>query len=61
MLVGSQTHCFMGLFEEIGWAWITIDHRLFLWDYNTEQFIMSDEQDQVIISVALVKPIPGAI
>jgi nuclear pore complex protein Nup155 len=50
----------MGLFEEIGWAWITIDHRLFLWDYNgSEQFVMFDDQDQVIISVALVKPRPG--
>lgn len=24
----------MGLFEEIGRAWFTVDNKLFLWDYN---------------------------
>jgi len=24
----------MGLFPEIERAWITVDHRLFLWDYE---------------------------
>jgi len=26
--------CFMGLFPEIGRAWLTIDNRLFLWNYE---------------------------
>lgn len=29
-----QCRCYMGLFPEIERAWITVDHRLFLWDYE---------------------------
>lgn len=29
-----ECRCFMGLFPEIGRVWITIDHRLFLWNYS---------------------------
>ncbi|KAG0320862.1 hypothetical protein BGZ99_004279 [Dissophora globulifera] len=54
-----ECRCFMGLFPEIGRAWITIDHRLFLWNYadggNYESY---EELDQVIVNVALVKPKP---
>ncbi|RKP33789.1 Nup133 N terminal like-domain-containing protein, partial [Dimargaris cristalligena] len=49
--------CFMGLFPEIQRAWLTIDHRLFLWNYEDgSEFHAYEEQDQIIISVALVKP-----
>ncbi|KAG0200792.1 hypothetical protein BGX28_006227 [Mortierella sp. GBA30] len=52
-----ECRCFMGLFPEIGRVWITIDHRLFLWNYadggNYESY---EELDQVIVNVALVKP-----
>ncbi|KAJ1927233.1 hypothetical protein IWQ60_003123 [Tieghemiomyces parasiticus] len=54
--------CFMGLFPEINRAWITIDHRLFLWNYTDgKEFHSYSEQDQIIVSVALVRPKPGVL
>jgi nuclear pore complex protein Nup155 len=50
----------MGLFPEIDRAWVSIDNRLYLWNYkNGGDFYEFDELDQVIISVALVAPKPG--
>ncbi|KAJ2489918.1 hypothetical protein IWW37_003612, partial [Coemansia sp. RSA 2050] len=55
-----ECRCFMGLFPEIKRAWITVDHRLFLWNYEDESdFYSFDDQEQIIVSVALVKPKPG--
>ncbi|KAJ3201800.1 hypothetical protein HDU82_007868 [Entophlyctis luteolus] len=55
-----QCRCFLGLFPEIHRAWITIDHQLFLWNYDSpDEFEVFDDQDQVIVSVGLVKPLPG--
>lgn len=31
-----QTRCMMGLLPEINRAWVSIDHRLFLWDWSNE-------------------------
>ena len=54
-----QNQCFQGLFPDIGRAWITIDHKLFLWNYEQgQEYLVYEDQDQVIINVALVKPIP---
>ncbi|ORX61861.1 nucleoporin-domain-containing protein [Hesseltinella vesiculosa] len=51
---------FQGLLPEIGRAWITSDNRLFLWNYeNGTDVYCFDDQDQIISSVALVKPRPG--
>jgi nuclear pore complex protein Nup155 len=50
----------MGLLPSIQRAWITIDHRLFLWNYQDgSDLYLFDEQDQIILSVGLVKPLPG--
>ncbi|KAF8971407.1 nucleoporin [Flammula alnicola] len=50
----------MGLMAEIGRVWISIDHKLFLWDYNDGQEISSFmDQPDVITHVALVKPKQG--
>ena len=50
----------MGLFPEIGRAWITMDSRLFLWNYeNKSEFCEFDELDQIILSVGLVTPKRG--
>ncbi|KAJ2427961.1 hypothetical protein GGF41_001515, partial [Coemansia sp. RSA 2531] len=50
----------MGLFPEIKRAWITVDHRLFLWNYEDESdFYSFEDQEQIIVSVALVKPKAG--
>ncbi|KAJ3416105.1 hypothetical protein HDV05_003074 [Chytridiales sp. JEL 0842] len=55
-----QCRCFLGLFPELSRAWITIDHRLFLWNYDSkDDFQVFEDQDQVIVSVGLVKPLPG--
>ncbi|KAF9437395.1 hypothetical protein BGZ76_000868 [Entomortierella beljakovae] len=52
-----ECRCFMGLFPEIGRVWISIDHRLFLWNYaDGGHYESYEELDQVIVNVALVKP-----
>ncbi|KAG2195840.1 hypothetical protein INT47_012381 [Mucor saturninus] len=56
---GLQFRCFMGLFPEIGRAWLTIDHRLFIWNYTNPQIFEYKDQDQIIVSVAIIKPKPG--
>ncbi|KAJ2069752.1 hypothetical protein GGI08_000198, partial [Coemansia sp. S2] len=49
-----ECRCFMGLFPEIKRAWITVDHRLFLWNYEDESdFYSFEDQEQIIVSVAL--------
>lgn len=51
---------FVGLFPEIARAFITIDNKLFLWNYyDGSDFLLYDELSQIIISVALSKPRPG--
>ena len=32
---GKECRCFMGLLPAIGRVWMTVDNRLFLWDYAT--------------------------
>ncbi|KAJ2777581.1 hypothetical protein GGI15_004458, partial [Coemansia interrupta] len=55
-----ECRCFMGLFPEIKRVWITVDHRLFLWNYEDESdFYSFDDQEQIIVSVALVRPKAG--
>jgi Nup133 N terminal like/Non-repetitive/WGA-negative nucleoporin C-terminal len=61
-----QYKSFMGLFPEIGRAWLTADTRLFIWSYGEEavlhgapaadDFFSFDGFDQIIMSVALVRP-----
>ncbi|KAG2228604.1 hypothetical protein INT48_003834 [Thamnidium elegans] len=54
---GIQCRCFMGLFPEIGRAWLTIDHRLFIWSYtNPREIFEYKDQDQIISSVGIAKP-----
>jgi len=51
---------FVGLFPEIHRAYITIDNKLFLWNYyDGSDFYLYDDLSQIIISVALVKPRVG--
>ncbi|KIJ68529.1 hypothetical protein HYDPIDRAFT_82110 [Hydnomerulius pinastri MD-312] len=50
----------MGLIAEIERVWISIDHKLFLWDYIEGQEISSFvDQPDVITHVAVVKSKPG--
>lgn len=52
---------FAGLFPEINRAYVTLDDKLFLWNFEgtTGQDFTAYTANQIIISVALVKPIPG--
>lgn len=54
-----EKRCFMGIFPEIERVWLTIDHRLYMWHYESEDFIHYDRFNQIITSVALVRPRPG--
>ncbi|KAJ3145532.1 hypothetical protein HDU89_007029 [Geranomyces variabilis] len=57
-----QCKAFMGLFPEINRVWITMDSRLYLWNYDdpsgTSTTCFAD-QEQVVSTVGLVKPVPG--
>ncbi|KAI8929792.1 Non-repetitive/WGA-negative nucleoporin C-terminal-domain-containing protein [Entophlyctis helioformis] len=57
-----QSRSFMGIFPEVNRVWISIDNRLYLWNYEDigEQPINTfDDQEQIIIAAALVRPVPG--
>ncbi|KAJ6575033.1 nucleoporin [Mycena capillaripes] len=56
----ASVNSHMGLMPEIERAWISIDHKLFLWDYIEGQEISSFvDQPDVITNVAVVKPKQG--
>lgn len=56
----TETQAKMGIFPEIDRAWISVDNRLYFWNYrNASDFHTFDELDQTIISVALVPPKKG--
>jgi nuclear pore complex protein Nup155 len=51
---------FAGVLKEINRAWISIDERLFLWNYEDgRDFCVYDGVEQVIVSVGLVRTRPG--
>ena len=60
-----QSRSFMGVFPEINRVWITIDNRFYLWNYldhtSPDAFTSYDDQEQIIISAALVKPLSGVL
>nr|CAI5847690.1 unnamed protein product [Callosobruchus analis] len=55
-----QCHCMMGLFSEIGRAWLTVDSDIYVWTYeeNTD-LAYFDGISETIICVGLVKPKAG--
>ncbi|KAI8890481.1 nucleoporin-domain-containing protein [Backusella circina FSU 941] len=57
----TDTTCrlFTGVLPEINRAWVTIDNRLYMWNYhNPTDIFQYDDQDQVILTLGLVKPKP---
>ncbi|KAI1285437.1 Nuclear pore complex protein [Halotydeus destructor] len=55
-----QQNCEMGLFPEIGRAWLTVDSNIYLWSYdNAEDVAYYDGLTETIVSVGLIKPKPG--
>ncbi|XP_075151882.1 nuclear pore complex protein Nup154 isoform X2 [Haematobia irritans] len=55
-----KCHCMMGLFPEIGRAWLTIDSEIYIWTYEqTRDVAYYDGLNHLIVSVGLVKPKEG--
>ncbi|KAF8787954.1 Nuclear pore complex protein Nup155 like protein [Argiope bruennichi] len=54
-----QSNCQMGLFPEIGRAWLTIDSNIFLWSFHDgSDLAYFDGLNETILCVGLVKPKP---
>ncbi|XP_055386049.1 nuclear pore complex protein Nup154 [Condylostylus longicornis] len=52
-----KCHCMMGLFPEIGRAWLTIDSEIFIWTYEQARDVAYyDGLNHLIVSVGLIKP-----
>lgn len=50
----------MGILPELGRAWISVDNRLYLWDYtNPVMYTLYNGLSDVIVSVALATPKAG--
>lgn len=55
-----QCHCMMGLFPEIGRAWLTVDSDIYVWTYEENTDIAYfDALNETILCVGLVNPKPG--
>jgi hypothetical protein len=52
---------YMGIFPEISRVWVTVDNRLYLWDYDRpgNGVFPYEALDNVIVAVALCVPRPG--
>jgi hypothetical protein len=73
--ISKANFSFMGVFPELNRAWVTVDHQLFIWHYphlqghaakqqtssmiEHSEIIPFNDLDQVIISVAIVRPRPN--
>ena len=58
----AQCHTMMGLFTEIGYAWMTVDNRLYMWEYATGNGFQGYEaQPNTITAARLLKPRPGLL
>ncbi|KAK9246709.1 Nup133 N terminal like-domain-containing protein [Lipomyces tetrasporus] len=58
----NRTECYtkMGLFPQLQRAWITVDNRLYFWNYLSGQdFLSFEDLSHTILSVQLVKPRKG--
>lgn len=52
--------CRLGLFPEIGRAWLAVDSDLFVWRYETgDDLAYFDGLSEAILAVGLVHPQPG--
>ncbi|XP_020807415.1 nuclear pore complex protein Nup155 [Drosophila serrata] len=55
-----KCHCTMGLFPEIGRAWLTIDSEIYIWTFNQARDVAYyDGLSHLIVSVGLIKPRAG--
>lgn len=49
----------MGIIPEIRRCWVSIDHQLYLWNYETGALTHYDGLDQLVVAVGVVAPRPG--
>lgn len=57
-----QCNCIVGVFPEIGRAWLTVDSDIFVWRYvDGDDLAYFDGLSETILSAALVKPKPGTL
>ncbi|CAK8693168.1 unnamed protein product [Clavelina lepadiformis] len=55
-----QCNCIIGVFPEIGRAWLTVDSDIFVWRYaDGDDLAYFDGLSETILSVALVQPKQG--
>lgn len=55
-----KCHCRMGLFPEIGRAWMTIDSDIYIWTYeHTRDVAYFDGLSHLIVGVGLIRPKPN--
>ena len=66
MRMGANVASLMGILPEINRVWVTVDDRLFLWNYASPRSeydevvkMGQDEINVAIVSVALSAPRPG--
>ncbi|KAH0608129.1 uncharacterized protein H6S33_002181 [Morchella sextelata] len=56
----ATSHTLMGLFAELKQAWITVDNRLYMWDYTTQgSFQGYEDQPNNITAMRLLTPKKG--
>jgi hypothetical protein len=63
-LEGVQSHSLMGLLAPASLAWMSVDHKLYVWSLRNQQGSLSCFEvpsRQSVISVGLVKPKTGAL
>ncbi|XP_042202549.1 nuclear pore complex protein Nup155, partial [Callorhinchus milii] len=54
-----QCNCMMGVFPEVGKAWLTIDSDIFMWNYEDGgDLAYFDGLSETILAVGLVRPKP---
>lgn len=59
-ILDIKCHCRIGLFPEIGRAWLTIDSDIYIWTYENQRDVAYfDGLSHLILSVGLVKPKPN--
>ncbi|KAK9454967.1 Non-repetitive/WGA-negative nucleoporin C-terminal-domain-containing protein [Dipodascopsis uninucleata] len=58
----NKTECFtkMGVFPQLDRAWISVDNRLYFWNYMSgSDFLSFEDITHSIVAVALIRPKPG--
>lgn len=59
-ILDIKCNCRMGLFPEIGRAWLTIDSDIYIWTYeNSRDVAYFDGLSHLIVSVGMIKPKPN--